>query len=184
METSTSQLLALAVELLIEIISQVQDRQSLCALARTCSRLQNLTEDFIYESLLIRNGRQARALAQLFASGRIRARAVHDLQIRWPHTSEDGIEDIDPVLKDITQLKHLRIESPCCNDGPWIEQPGKPALPWTSGGKFDISKLFDAALNPKKSLSPSPLGKLQSCMFEHQLTRRLNGTFGSTDLKI
>lgn len=165
METSTPQFLALADELLIEIISQLQDRQSLCALARTCSRLQNLTEDFIFESLLIRNGTQARSLAQLLTSGRIRARAVHDLQIRWPHTSEDGIEDIDPVLKDLTQLKHLRVESPCCNDGPWIDQPDKPALLWTSGGKIDISGLFEIALSYDNSIFPSPLGNLQSCMF-------------------
>ncbi|KAE9970489.1 hypothetical protein EG327_010250 [Venturia inaequalis] len=162
METSTSRFLALADELLIEIISQVQDRQALCALARTCGRLQNLTEDFIYESLLIRNGDQARSLAHLFASRRIRARAVHDLQIRWPHTSEDGIEDIDPVLKDLTQLKHLRIESPCCNDGPWIDQPDNPALAWTSGGKIDISGLFEIALSYERSLSASPLSNLQS----------------------
>ncbi|TID22912.1 hypothetical protein E2P81_ATG02041 [Venturia nashicola] len=162
METSTSQLLNLADELLVEIISQVHDRQALCALSRTCSRLQNLTQDLIYETLLIRNGTQARSLAQLFASGRARPRAVHDLQIRWPHTSEDGIEDIDPLLKDFTQLKHLRIESPCCNDGPWIDQPEKPALPWMSGGKIDISGLFEIALSYDWPLSSSPLGNLQS----------------------
>lgn len=187
MEASTSQFLALADELLVEIISKVQDRQALCALARTCSRLHNLAEDFIYESLLIRKGVQARSLAQLFTSGRLRARAVHDLQIRWPYTSEDGIEDIDPVLRDFTQLKHLRIESPCCNDGPWIDLPDKPALPWTSGGKIDISGLFELAMSCDRTLSPSPLGNLHSCMFAYRQTwrvRTLDGAFESSDLMI
>ncbi|QDS69072.1 hypothetical protein FKW77_009969 [Venturia effusa] len=162
METATSQFLALADELLIEIISLIQDRQSLCALARTCSRLQDLTQDFIFHSPLIRNGDQARALAHLFSSGRIRSSAVHDLQIRWRHTVEDGIEDINSVLTSFTQLRNLRIESPCCNDGPWIEQPEKPAIPWTSGGRIDITGLFETALDRSGELSTPLLGQLQS----------------------
>lgn len=168
MESTASRFLALADELIIDIISQIQDRQSLSALARTCSRLQDLTEDFIFDSLLIRNGDRARVLARLFASGRIRPRAVHDLQIRWPHSVEDGIEDIGSVLKDFSQLRSLRIESPCCNDSPWIEQPEKPALPWTSGSRLDISGLFEIALSQSRSLEAPLLGQLQSRTSFHQ----------------
>lgn len=162
MEQSAAQLVALADELLIEIISQIDDRQSLCSLAHVSSRLQGLTEPYIYKSILITTGDQARNLVQIFKSRDARKRAVRDLQIRYLHTSEDGIEDLNAVLKDLTQLRHLRVEAPCCNDTPWV-QPEKP-LVWASGGRIDIPGLFDMALNIPSSVQPSILSQLQSCM--------------------
>jgi hypothetical protein len=168
MEQSASQLLALADELLIEIISQIEDRQSLCCLARVSPRLQGLAEPYIYDSILTRTGDQARNLVQLFESRNARLRAVHDLQIRYLYSSEDGIEDLNAVLKGLTQLRHLRIETPCCNDSPWMDLPGKPALLWANGGRIDIPGLFEMALTLPTSVKPGILGQLQSCMFSYR----------------
>lgn len=165
MEPTTSSFAALADELLIEIISQIRDRESLCSLARTSRSLQNLTEDFLWDSVLIRTGNQARHLSRLFSSGRIRVSAIHNLQIRYTHFAEDGIEDLNSVLKDLAQLRHLIVEAPCCNDSPWMDQIGKPALPWESAGRIDVRGLFKMALDSATSLRPSVLGQLQSCKF-------------------
>jgi hypothetical protein len=169
MEQRASQFLALADELLIEIISQIEDRQSLCSLARVSVRLQGLSEPFIFDSILIRTGDQARNLVRLFESRRVRMRAVHDLQIRYLYSSEDGIEDLNPVLKDLTQLRHLRVEAPCCNDTPWMDQPESPALPWENGGRIDILGLFELALTLPTSVTPSILSQLQYCMFNYKV---------------
>jgi hypothetical protein len=132
-------------------------------------RLQGLSEPFIYHSILIRTGDQARNLVRLFDSRGARMCAVHDLQIRYLYSSEDGIEELNLVLKDLTQLRHLRVEAPCCNDSPWVDQPESPALPWKNGGMIDIPGLFELALTLPTSPTLSILGQLQYCMFIYQV---------------
>jgi hypothetical protein len=108
-------------------------------------------------------------------------RSVQDLQIRYLHTEEDGIEELERVFKYLTHLRNLRIEAPCCNDTPWIERRNKPALAWKYGGKIDIAKIFELALSTHyaRNIEPSVLFQLQSCMFvsgipEPRLTSQLN----------
>jgi hypothetical protein len=167
MDHNASPFMALADELLIEIISHVEDRISLKSLARVCSRLQRLSELFLYKSVLIRVGDEACDFIKKCKRRKARRHAVHDLQVCWPWEEEDGIEVVNPFLETFTHLRHLKVEGPCCNDLPWSPSryyhENQPSLVWNNGGRIDIPALFEKALampQPK----PAILGQLQSCM--------------------
>jgi hypothetical protein len=158
-----SRFLALADELLIEVVSHIDDRRSLCNLARVSSRLRGLTEPFIYESILIRTGVEAEKLVDLFRSREARLWAVRELQIRYKYEFESGIEELNPFLEHLLQLRHLTVESPCCNDSPWV----RTSKLWESGGRIDYVRLFEKAVSWPVSIGPGIFSQLQSCMFYH-----------------
>lgn len=152
------QLLNLADELLLAIVDQIDDGRTLCNLARTCSKFQMLSEPHIYKSILILNGTLAKdILAKGFTKRRARLSAVQDLAIRYHYTMEEGIEELEPLLYFMTQLRHLLIEAPCCNDTPWSGHQS-----WDSYGRIDYGKLFEASLSIDSSIRPRPLAHLES----------------------
>ncbi|CAG8961311.1 hypothetical protein HYFRA_00013772 [Hymenoscyphus fraxineus] len=138
------QLQELADELLLSIVDQIDDRVSLCNLARTCSKLQLLSEPFIYKSVLVLKGSLVKdVLKPSFTARPTRLSAIKDLAIRYRFDSEEGIEDLEPFLYHMDQLRNLIIEAPCCNDTPWAFGDRN----WESQGRVDYGKLFEASLS-------------------------------------
>ena len=155
---STMQLQSLADELLLAIVDQIDDRATLCNLARTCSKFQLLSEPHIYKSLLVLDGSMVQdVLARAFATRPARLSSIQDLAVRYRLTEEEGIEELEPFLFRMAHLRHLVIEAPCCNDTPWAHDQ-----PWESYGRIDYGKLFEAFLSANASTTPQPLAHLES----------------------
>ncbi|KAF2267162.1 hypothetical protein CC78DRAFT_614326 [Lojkania enalia] len=122
-------LLGLADELLLSIITQIDDRKALCNLAATCSYFQDLVEPFIWSKLSIRSGLRALLTAPVFRNRPKRLEYVRELVVRYPEDDEKGIENFDDLLPRMTQLRSLNIESPCPNDSMW--RHGAEFRSWT-----------------------------------------------------
>jgi len=153
-----SGLLDLADELLLSIIEQVEKPKDLCNFALTCLRIQALVEPFIYRSILIRTGDQAVNLVCSTKARPVRASAIQTLEIRYVFTAEHNIEALDLVLMDLRNLRHLTIESPCLNNGPWRNG----SQPWESKCRIDYCTLFEAASLKLPPSAPRTIPLLQS----------------------
>lgn len=158
-----SRFLALSDELLIEIIAQIGDRQSLCNLARVSSFLQGLTEPFIWKSVVVRTGKQVIKLHKVLHARRDRLSAVQDLQIRYTYRDESGMEFFNNIMGQLVQLRHLTIESPCCNDNPW----GDRLVLWGSSCRIEYATFFEEAVSLQllASVQPKFFGQLRSGRF-------------------
>jgi len=157
---SRPSLLDLAEELVLNILEQIDSQLALCNLARTCSRLQELTEPYIYSTVLIRTGSNAESLLESLLARPKRLSSILDLAIRYRHDSEQGIEVLCPVISKLRKLRRLHVEAPCCNDGHWSVGRGHR---WESAGRIDIGELFETAVGLPPLIQPQGLGMLQSC---------------------
>jgi hypothetical protein len=153
-------LLSLPNELNLSIIAQIDSHEDLCSLSVTCRKLQGMAETFVWRSLLVLNGRHADNIVRAMVARPERTYAVHDIAVRYNEHQQDGIEDLNPVIYYLKQLRHLTIESPCPNNhGGWMR--GGSKFPHCT--RIDYTKLFEKAVNPK--LQFQPLSMLQSGMF-------------------
>ncbi|KAF2871656.1 hypothetical protein BDV95DRAFT_521073 [Massariosphaeria phaeospora] len=168
-------LLSLVDELLLGIIDQIDTHETLCCLARTCSRLQNLTEPYIWRHLLVRRGSNARQVATALDNKTERTSFVQDLSIRYAFKDEDedGIEKLGPLIRFMDKLRHLRIESPCPNN---VDHRGGGVFHnWT---KIDYTSLFEATVHPQGL--PPALPMLQSLHLHGHGPDERKFTFGRT----
>lgn len=175
-----SRLLDLTDELLLGIIEQVEKAKDLCNFALTCLQIQALVEPFIYRSILIRTGGQADNLVRSIKARPVRASAIQTLEIRYIFTAEHNIEALNLVLTDLRNLRHLTIESPCLNNGPWRNS----SQPWESKCRIDYCTLFEAASLKLPPSAPRAIPLLQSStqpfqwrlcqIFSMRLDKRIN----------
>jgi hypothetical protein len=151
-------LLALADELILSIIEQIDSREDLNSLATTCSRLQDLTEPYIWQSLLVLTGEHASALTQAFESRPGRMSSVQEMAICYNEDNEDGIEYLSPCIPHMRKLRQLRIETPCPNN-----HGGLRYRPFNSPSRIDYTSLFQSSIS---GVTPyPPLSMLTSCKF-------------------
>jgi hypothetical protein len=115
MAKSPKQLLDLPDEILNIVAEAVDHIASLRALARTCSRFQDHAERFIYRSLTIEHGAQARGLHKAIARRPRRAAMALKLTVAPSTVATRGTEHIPSMLEKMNCLKHVFIESPFCN---------------------------------------------------------------------
>ncbi|KAF2006018.1 hypothetical protein P154DRAFT_615936 [Amniculicola lignicola CBS 123094] len=148
-------LYSFADELLLCIIEQINCRDTLCSLSATCSRLQGLTEPYIWGNLFVMRGDHARRIVQACSSEPHRLSLIQELSIRYKHTVESGIEVLDTIMYQLEKLRHLQIESPCPNNDPWRNN----RVEFNSYTRIDYTSLFEASVG---TISPVPFGQLQS----------------------
>jgi hypothetical protein len=109
------QLLDLPGEILDYVAEAVDHIASLRALARTCTRFQDYAERFIYRSLTIEHGAQARGLHNAISRRPRRATMVLKLTAAPSTVATRGTEHIPLMLEKMNLVKDLFIESPFCN---------------------------------------------------------------------
>lgn len=102
-------------EILLAIISQVEEPADLCSLTLTCRRIQDLTEPAIYRSMIICQGEKAQHVAHALNADPRRQKMVEDVLVSCPFESWLGIEDLQDHLSHMPRLKSLRLETPDCN---------------------------------------------------------------------
>lgn len=151
-------LLSLADELLLCVVDQIDSRETLCNLAATCSRFQNLVEPYCWRSILVRKGGHASRIAFSLNNRVERIAFIQDLAIQYDNVYEDGIENLGGFMPHMGKLRHLTIESPCPNNSEW--RRGAPFDSWT---RIDYTTLFETATLPM----------LQSCMLLFQNSRTI-----------
>ncbi|KAF2760756.1 hypothetical protein EJ05DRAFT_241542 [Pseudovirgaria hyperparasitica] len=136
-----SALLTLPSEILIHIFDLIDERNTLLNASNTCTRLRKFAQEHIYRDVLIRTGQAARRMNRDLANNPIRTRNIRRLAIRYLAEDQDGIEDINPRIREMKHLRHLFIETPCCNDIQW-----RPHLEgqreWAEKGRIDVTDLF------------------------------------------
>jgi F-box associated protein len=118
----TTYLSILPDELLLNIVSLIDDNKSLCALARVSRRFQSLSEPVIYSALLLRTSQACNHLKYSIESSPRRATYIRVLDLRPEYTN--GISDygktITSILSQCFRLRELTLESPTCNYGRWV----------------------------------------------------------------
>jgi hypothetical protein len=150
-------LLYLADELLLNIIEHVNSRTALQTLACTCSKLQSLTEPFIWTSLLVLSGSHAFQIAKSLRSRESRASGIRSLQVRYAQELANGIEALNPEMKKMSQLRELHVESSCPNNA------GELGLNWGEG-RIKIAEFFEFAMQRMPGQNPRVQVPLQTCM--------------------
>lgn len=152
-------ILSLVDELLLSIIDQVDGHKELCSLAVTCMRLQGLVEPYIWRKLLILTGSHARLIAQSLNSRDERLSYIKEISIRYKDEYRDGIEELNPFIGLMGNLRHLTLESPCPNNSEW--SLGDFFDGWS---RIDYPNLLAGSIYPRLR-SPRTLPMLQSCKF-------------------
>jgi len=109
----SGRLLSLVDELLLNIIDHVDSHQALCNLAATCTRFQGIAEPYVWRSLLVLNGSQARNIALALDSRDLRIEYIRELSVRYKDEHRAGIEELNHFIPLMQRLGHLTIESPC-----------------------------------------------------------------------
>lgn len=149
----TASLLTLATELLL-LIADGLDSKDLRNLAATCSRLYEVIEPFLWQSLEVLTGAYARRVLRALQRRPQRAGYIQNLKICYATSNENGIEVLDPVLQTFKDLRHFTLETPCpLSDGREGHEDWNPS-------KINYEKLFLDSINP--DLSPRPFTMLQS----------------------
>ena len=153
-------LLALPDELLLCVLFHLSyEPDSLSAIARACSRLQDLSEPFIYASILITKGSQVPRLSHALTARRERVQFVHSLDLRCRYAHTAGMSSMNTLLPALVNLKELTIESPWCNQSAASPEAWDDALQSYAQTFRDASLLANSYdVGPEQ-----PLARLQSC---------------------
>jgi hypothetical protein len=109
-------------ELLLNIASVIDNKTSLCALARVSRQFQTIIEPVIYSDLLLRTSQSSKCLKDSIESSPRRATYIRVLDLRPEYTDviSDYGKDITSVLTQCSRLRELTLESPTCNYQRWV----------------------------------------------------------------
>jgi hypothetical protein len=110
-------LFSLPDELIDAIVSALDDRPTLLALAQTCSKLQPFAEAQLFKNIYIRDGPSVSRLAKDLEQPPERVRAVEHLEVTPTTHSWDGIALMPELVGRLVRLKSLKVESPMINTG-------------------------------------------------------------------
>lgn len=149
-------ILTLVDELLLNIIDHIDSHQALCNLAATCMRFQDLVEPYIWRSLLIITGGNARKVALALDSREARIDYVQDLAIRYKDSRREGIEELNHFIAVMPKLRNLVLESPCPNNSEW-----RGGVYFDGYSRIDYTNLLAGAVYPRLGI-PLALPMLQS----------------------
>lgn len=108
-------------ELLIEIVSHINDNKTLCAFALTSSRYLPFAEAKLYSNILLRESSVARDLQQAVFHRQGRGEHIKSLNLSFDynrHWQGTG-STLKRVIKQFCNLKDLTVEAPTCNFGRW-----------------------------------------------------------------
>jgi hypothetical protein len=128
-------LLSLPNELIDAIVSALDDRPAILALAQTCSKLQPFAEAQLFRTIYIRDGRSVSRLARDLEQPPERVRAVEHLEVTPVMHSWRGIALMPELAGRLTRLKSLKLESPMIKTG---KQPSW----WSDGVMVEFMDLF------------------------------------------
>jgi hypothetical protein len=122
-------------ELIDAIVSALADRNTLVALAQTCSKLQPFAEAQLFKSIYIRDGPSVSRLARVLEQPPGRVKAVQHLEVTPTQHSWGGIDLMPELVGRLARLKSLKVESPMINTGI------KPSW-WSEGVMVGYMDLF------------------------------------------
>lgn len=109
-------MLELVDELLIAIIDHVDDLAALRNLARTCHRLNALTEPAIYRDIFLRGRNDTSALAASLVNRPERLQAIRSIEARPQYNHQEcRLDVLENIVRRAPKLQHLIAESPFCN---------------------------------------------------------------------
>nr|POE68869.1 hypothetical protein CFP56_66883 [Quercus suber] len=162
-------LFALPSELVVCVIEQVDDCETLGALCLTSKTLLRLTEPLFYRHIFLRTGFKAETFFHSLRLEPSRQTAVRSLEARCMYGQEDGFDCLNQILGLCPNIRDLIIESPYLYKSRWIETTGPG---WPNLLNAWMMPLFRATCLSGPALSPPPLQKLT------KLTLHLTGTGG------
>nr|POE63013.1 hypothetical protein CFP56_03916 [Quercus suber] len=147
----------LAAELVVCIIEQVENRETLKSLSLTSKTLCGLTEPRLYRHNFFRTGREAQAFLRALTSQPGRQAAVQSLDARCIYGGQAGLGGIGQIMDVCPNLRDLTIESPFCNDNHWTECRGPDWAEMLDGW---MMPLFKATSLSGPNLTSPPLQNL------------------------
>ena len=154
-------LLDLPDELIIAILGELDDLPALRAIACCSHQFQALAEPHIYRDIFFRSGDAAVRLANSLRARKERCRAVRKLDIRCKYRrSTNKLPEIAKILRMVTHIQDLTLESPYCNNNRWMRSKG-----WDALMKRLLNPLVHSA-GMLASAEPKPLQSLTTRMFK------------------
>jgi len=114
MAHATLGLLHLPDEILINVFGFL-DFGALCNAVLVCKHFDDLAEPFLYHTIHILTGQQAKALVNCIIQNRLRATWIRSLLVSTKFEDDDGLELLPPTIRLMRNLLDLRLETPDCN---------------------------------------------------------------------
>jgi hypothetical protein len=143
-------------ELLSSVVASIDDVITLRQVAAVCKRLNDLTEPFLYQSLIVSDGSQAVMLGEAIAKRPSRALHVRSLLSSTKFEKAQGIDKLPGSLAVMHNLQNLSLETPDCNK----KEPGE-RIPWIMlQERYERIFQHSSLLLPQQARS---LPRLRSC---------------------
>ena len=109
-------------ELIILIIEQVADLETLRKLASTCRHIQGMAESKLYRSIEICRGSRAKRILKATSTRPERAIAIQSLAIPCDSERRQGFGAYGRLLMCAVNLKEFSFESPECSTGDFEDE--------------------------------------------------------------
>ncbi|KAF3921582.1 hypothetical protein AA313_de0205034 [Arthrobotrys entomopaga] len=150
-------LFSLPTEILLQVLSHANDRETLIALTSTCRSLQRLAEAFLYSSILFTQREEVQQLVEATKADPQRLRYVRSLELSFSPTHHGGGTGEMIDLETLTCLRKFVTESPLCQ--PWSNRDRLGQ--WKKDMTYFLETFRRASLL-EEGLRPRPLGQLKS----------------------
>jgi hypothetical protein len=108
--------MSLADELILNIIEQIEDLDSLRNLALSCKKAQARSEPYLYRALHFYDGHTVVRFQAALRADPNRGRHVEHLAVRYKADNRYEIERLNVMLEHMPNLREWHIETPCPND--------------------------------------------------------------------
>ena len=151
------QLLDLPDEILLSVLSYVPERPDVIKILLTNRHLNRLAEPFLYNTVQVTHGAQAKIIAANIRSRQVIATWIRSLLVSTKFGDDDGLERLPQCLSKMCNLKELRLETPDCN-----QKPAEDRVSWTRLQDQYETVFENASIAPPQP--PSYLPGLESCM--------------------
>jgi hypothetical protein len=111
-----SRLMTLADELILSIVEQITDIETLRNFALTCRKSQGRAEPYLYRTLNFHDGQAVVQFQEALTANDDRGRYVEYLAVRYKTETGDQMDLLNELLLSMPNLREWHIESPCPND--------------------------------------------------------------------
>ena len=155
-QSTCEHLLDLPDEILISIFNDL-DLNSLLQSVRVCKQVRGFAEPFLYGSINVLDGDQGAALSRNFLANPCRATWVRSFLISTKYGQDSGLVGLPPFIAQMSNLHHLRLETPDCNLKEPDERVGWVAL------QDRYERIFEGASTLQPDAVTRHLPNLKSC---------------------
>lgn len=161
MSSQTFPLLSLIDELLLQVISHVNDVSTLLNLSCTCKKLRDFSEPELLRNILILYPAKCNQFTRRLKADPSSARHVHNYAVCVGHLYREYSGMEFPDLLEMRNLESLKLESPFGNTGGYSTQTSMDC--WHREKQQFLDAFEHASIVSSPSEGPKPFQRLKLC---------------------